>query len=140
MGAPVQAPDKTADRKDGMNSRRLIASVVSDVQQLVTLELALARQELKELVARNAIAAAMVTFGVLLLVLAVFVVAPALVVVLVPWHWQAAAVWLAAYLVIGLVLVLFGKSRIQLRLPPRTMETLKESKEWALRRVRSNGR
>ena len=76
----------------------------------------------------------------MLLVLAVFVVTPALVVVLVPWHWQAAAVWLAAYLVIGLVLVLVGKSRIQLRLPPRTMETLKESKEWALRRVRSNGR
>ncbi|HYU62187.1 MAG TPA: phage holin family protein [Verrucomicrobiae bacterium] len=132
--------EKTGHRDDGMNSRRLIASVVSDVQQLVTLEVALARQELKELAARNAIAAAMVTFGAMLLVLAVFVVTPALVVVLVPWHWQAAAVWLAAYLVSGLVLVLVGKSRIQLRLPPRTMETLKESKEWALRRVRSNGR
>jgi Putative Actinobacterial Holin-X, holin superfamily III len=137
----VQAPEKTAARDDdGMNSRRLIASVVSDVQQLVTLEVALARQELKELGARNASAAAMMTFGALLLLLAVFVVAPALVVFLVPWHWQAAAVWLASYLVIGLVLVLVGKSRLQLRLPPRTMATLKESKEWALRRVRSNAR
>ena len=137
----MQAPEKTAARDDdGMNSRRLIASVVSDVQQLVTLEVALARQELKELAARNATAGAMMTFGALLLLLAVFVVAPALVVFLVPWHWQAAAVWLASYLVIGLVLVLLGKSRLRLRLPPRTMATLKEGKEWALRRVRSNAR
>lgn len=140
MKAPVQAPERSVDAGDGMSSRGLIASVVSDVQRLVNLEIALAKQETKELAARNGIAAALLMAGSVLLFLAILVVAPLLIVFLVPWHWQAAGVWLAAYLVIGLVLILIGKSQLQMRLPPRTMETLKESKEWALRRVRSNGR
>jgi hypothetical protein len=49
-------------------------------------------------------------------------------------------VWAATYLVIGLLLVIAGKSRLQFRLPPKTIESLKENKEWALRRVRSNSR
>jgi hypothetical protein len=118
----------------------LIASVVGDAQRLVSLEIALAKQELKELATGNAIAAGLMGFGGMLLVLAVLVALPSLVVALLPWHWQAAAVWLGAYVVIGLVLLIFGKARLQLRLPPRTIETLKENKEWALRRVKSNGR
>ncbi|TMC80377.1 MAG: phage holin family protein [Chloroflexi bacterium] len=120
--------------------RGLIASVISDAQRLVSLEIALARQELKELATGNAIAAGLMAFGGLLLVFGLLVVLPSLVVILVPWHWQAAAVWLAAYMVVGLALVSIGKSRLQLRLPPRTIESLKENKEWALRRVKSNGR
>jgi len=46
----------------------------------------------------------------------------------------------AAYLVIGLGLILLGKSRLQVHLPRRTLESLKENKEWALRHVKSNGR
>ena len=79
-------------------------------------------------------------FGGLLVVLAILVAVPSLVIALVPWKWQAAAVWVGAYVVIGLVLIFVGKARMQVRLPPRTVESLKENKEWALRRVRSNGR
>jgi uncharacterized membrane protein YdbT with pleckstrin-like domain len=122
------------------HARGLIGSVVSDAQRLVALEVALAKQEAKELARQNAIAAGLMAFGGLLVMLAVLVAAPSLVIALVPWKWQAAAVWVVAYLVIGLVLVLAGKSRLQMRLPPRTVESLKENKEWALRRVRSNGR
>ena len=86
------------------------------------------------------IAGGVVAFGGLLVILGVLVALPVVVVVLVPWHWQAAAVWTAAYVAIGLVMVLIGKARLQLRLPPRTIESLKENKEWALRRVRSNGK
>jgi len=120
--------------------RGLIASVVSDAQRLVSLEIALAKQELKELATANAIAAALMGFGGLLLVLGLLVALPSLVVILVPWHWQAAAAWLGAYIVLGLVLISIGKARLKLRLPPRTIESLKENKEWALRRVKSNGR
>ena len=120
--------------------RGLIASVISDAQRLVSLEIALARQEIKELATGNAIAAGLIGVGGLLLVLAILVAVPSLVVILVPWHWQAAAVWIAAYAVIGLLLVVVGKARMQMRLPPRTVESLKENKEWALRRVKSNGR
>ncbi len=141
MQAPaVQQPDARVDEQDGTTARGLIASVVGDAQRLVSLEIALAKQEAKELATGNAIAAAVIAVGGLLLVLGVLVALPSLVVALVPWKWQAAAVWAGAYIVVGLVLVLVGKSKLQLRLPPRTIESLKENKEWALRRVRSNGK
>jgi hypothetical protein len=131
---------ETVDHSQNLSSRGLIASVVSDAQRLVALEIALAKQELKELATGNAIAAGIIAFGGVLIALAVLVALPSLVVWLVPWHWQAAAVWGAAYLVIGLGLVLLGKSRLQVRLPRRTLDSLKENKEWALRHVKSNGR
>lgn len=122
------------------SSRALIESVITDVKELVGLEIALARQELKDLAVRNGIAVGFLVLGAILIALAVLVSLPVLVVVLVPWHWQAAAAWLALYLLGGLVLVLVGRARLRLQPPARTIESLKESKEWALRHVRSNGR
>ena len=122
------------------SSRALIESVISDAKELVGLEIALARQELKDLAVRNGIAVGFLVLGAILIALAVLVSLPVLVVVLVPWHWQAAAAWLALYLLGGLVLVLVGRARLRLQPPARTIESLKESKEWALRHVRSNGR
>jgi len=136
----VRAPVEPIERSQNLNSRGLIASVVSDAQRLVALEIALAKQELKDLATGNAIAIGVMAFGSLLTALAVLVALPSLVVWLVPWHWLAAAVWAAAYLVIGVLLVLIGRSRLQVRLPRRTIESLKENKEWALRHVKSNGR
>ena len=123
-----------------VSSRGLIASVIGDAQRLVALEVALAKQEAKELATANAIALGVIAFGGLLAVLAILVALPVLVVMLVPWKWEAAAIWAGGYLVIGLVMVFAGKSRLQLRLPPKTIQSLKENKEWALRRVRSNGK
>jgi VIT1/CCC1 family predicted Fe2+/Mn2+ transporter len=123
-----------------LSSRRLIGSVISDAQKLIALEVALAKQEIKELATGNAIAVALIAFGGLLVALGLLVAVPVLVVMLVPWKWEAAAVWVAAYLLIGIVLVVIGKARLQLKLPPRTIESLKENKEWARRRVKSNGR
>lgn len=120
--------------------RGLVASVISDAQRLVSLEIALARQEAKELATANAIASGLIAGGGVLLVLGILVAVPVLVIALVPWKWQAAAVWAGAYIVIGILLVLVGKARLRLQLPPRTIASLKENKEWALRRVRSNGR
>lgn len=114
--------------------------MITDAQRLIALEIALAKQELKELAARNAIAVGLIAFGGLLATLAVLVATPVLIVMLVPWKWEAAAVWVAAYLLIGAALILIGKARLQVKLPPRTIESLKENKEWVLRRVKSNGR
>lgn len=118
----------------------MAAEVIQDAQRLVSLEIALAKQELKELATANAIAAGMVAAGSLLLMLGVLVAIPALIVVLVPMHWLAALVWVAAYVVIGLLVVMLGKSRFEVKLPRRTVASLKESKEWALRQIRSTGR
>jgi hypothetical protein len=118
----------------------LAAGVVHDAQRLVSLEIALARQEVKDLVMANAIAAGLVAFGGLLILLAVLVGVPSLVTVLVPWHWQAAAAWVALYVVLGAGLLFFGKSRFAVKLPTRTLESLKENKEWVLRRMKSTVR
>jgi hypothetical protein len=136
----VRAPVETETKDHEAGSRGLIASVISDAQRLVALEVALAKQEAKELARRNAIAAGLIGFGGLLALLAVLVAVPSLVIALVPWKWEAAAIWVAGYLLVGLLLVVVGKGRLEMRLPPRTVGSLKENKEWALRRVRSNGR
>jgi putative superfamily III holin-X len=126
--------------EDDVSSRGLVASVISDAQRLVALEVALAKQEAKELATANAIAVGVIAFGGLLAMLGILVAMPVVIVMIVPWKWEAAAVWAGAYLVIGLVMVIAGKARLQFRLPPKTIESLKENKEWALRRVRSNSR
>ena len=122
------------------NSGDLAAAVVHDAQKLVGLEIALAKQEVKDLAVANAIAAGMVGAGGLFMVLAVLVAAPALVVVAVPWHWQAALVWLVAYALVGACLFLLGKTRFHIEIPARTLKSLKENKEWALRQMRSTVR
>ena len=128
------------DVRPKVKSGELAAEVVQDAQRLVNLEIALAKQELKELATANAIAAGMVAAGGLLVMLAVLVAGPVLVVALVPDHWIAAAVWVAGYLVVGLVVLMVGKHRFQIKLPPKTIASLKENKEWALRQIRSTVR
>jgi len=130
----------TVDGNGSATSRGLIASVVGDAQRLVALEVALAKQELKELAVANAIAAGLLVFGGLLALLGVLVAVPSMVVWLVPWHWQAAAVWAGAYVLLAVLLIMVGRARLRFQVPPRTLESLKENKEWALRRVRSKSR
>jgi VIT1/CCC1 family predicted Fe2+/Mn2+ transporter len=122
------------------SSRELAADVMQGVQRLVSLEIALAKQELKEIAIRNLIAVACMAAAGLLAILAVFVAVPVLVVALVPWHWQAALVWAIAYGLVAVGLALYGKSRLSLRMPSRTMDSLKENKEWALHQLRSTKR
>jgi hypothetical protein len=118
----------------------LAAEVAQDARRLVKLEIALAKQEIKDLVLANAIAAGMVAGGGLLLILGVMVAIPVLIVVLVPWHWLAAMAWIVLYVLLGIGLMLAGKARFALRLPARTLASLKENKEWALRQMRSTVR
>lgn len=118
----------------------LAAEVLQDASRLVSLEIALARQELKELAIRNAIAVGLLAFGGLLCLLALLVAVPVAVVLLIGFGWIAALVWAAAYLVIGVVLVLVGRARLRIGLPSRTITSLKETKTWAVHRLRSTTR
>jgi hypothetical protein len=134
--APVEAQPSSPAAKSG----DLAAEVIQDGQRLIKLEIALAKQELKDLAMANAIAAGMVVSGGLLVILSLLVAVPSLVVILVPWHWQAAAAWVLLYALAGIGLALFGKRRFELKLPVRTLTSLKESKEWALRQMKSTVR
>jgi cytochrome c biogenesis protein CcdA len=119
------------------SSREIAADAVQGVQRLVSLEIALAKQELREIVMTNVIAAACLAAAGLMAILTLLVALPVLVVVAVPWHWEAALVWVVAYALIALGFALYGKSRLSLRLPTKTLESLKENKEWALHQLRS---
>jgi len=136
MRAPEVAQPPRPDGKSG----DLAAAVIHDAQRLVSLEVALAKQEIKDLVMANAVAAGLVAAGGLLLLPGVLVAIPSLVVLLIPWHWEAALAWVVLYVAIGAGLAFYGKTRFRVGLPAKTLASLKESKEWALRRMRSTVR
>jgi cytochrome c biogenesis protein CcdA len=137
----VRAATNGQTRQDTRRSSgEIAADAMQTAQHLVSLEIALAKQELREIAMANIVAAACLAAAGLLAVLAVLVAVPVLVVILVPWHWQAAVVWAAVYIVIAAGLALYGRSRLGLRLPTKTIASLKENKEWALHQMRSAGR
>ena len=121
-------------------SGELAAEVVQDVNRLVGLEIALAKQELRELAIRNGVAVACMAAGGLFAILALLVAVPVTVVMLVSWHWEAAAVWAIVYALLAVGLALYGKARLRITLPPKTIASLKETRTWALQRMRSTGR
>jgi uncharacterized membrane protein YqjE len=132
----------SAQKAPGASPRsgELAAELVQDVNRLFSLEIALVKQELKELAIRNGVAVVCMAAGGLLALLALLVAAPVVIVMLVPWHWEAAAVWAVVYAVLAAGLALYGRARLQITLPPKTLASLKETKTWALQRMRSTGR
>ena len=123
-----------------MKSGVLAAEVVHDLNRLVSLEIELAKQELKELAVTNGIPAASFAFAGILAGIALLVAVPVIVVVAVPWHWQAAVVWAVAYALIAAGLAIYGRMRLRVSMPQKTITSLKETKEWALQRMKSAGR
>jgi uncharacterized membrane protein YqjE len=123
------------------SSAELAQDIVQEAQDLVQLEVQLAKQELKELVVRNGIAAGLLAFGTVLLLLALLVALPVLLlVVLWDHHVLGAIIWLAGYVVVGAALLLAGRLLLRLEPPRRTLSSLEETKRWALRQIRSSDR
>ena len=115
----------------------LAAGLVEDAQDLVRLEIDLAKQEVKELVKSNAIAAGLFAGAGILLFLAVFVALPVLLILWWSNHVLGAIIWLALYVVAAVVLALVGRAKLALHAPQKTLSTLKETKEWAVRQMKS---
>jgi uncharacterized membrane protein YqjE len=126
------------DRKE--SSPELAAEIVEEAERLVRLEIALAKAELKELAITNALAAGAFAGAATLVVVTLLVAIPVLIVVAVEPHWLAALGWIAVYLVLAAGLALFGRSKLHIGIPQRTINSLKETKDWALRQMRSPGR
>lgn len=129
-----------AKKKSGDSTAELAHDIVESAQQLLHLEVALAKQEIKELAVSNGIAAGAFAAAATFALLGLLVALPALLVVLVPNHLLAAAVWLALYLVLAIGLAVFGKAKLRIQPPRKTLQSLKETKAWALHQISSNGR
>jgi peptidoglycan/LPS O-acetylase OafA/YrhL len=136
MKAEAEARSNGSPVKSGA----LAAEVVQDLNRLVSLEVALAKQELKELAVTNGIAATCFAVAGILAGIALLVAVPVIVVVAVPWHWQAAVVWAMAYALLAAGLAMYGRRRLRVSMPQKTITSLKETKEWALQRMKSAGR
>ena len=123
------------------SSAELAQEIVHEAQDLVRLQVELAKQELKELVVRNGIAAGLLVFGTVLLLLALLVITPLLLLVVL-WenHVLGAIIWLVGYVVAGALFLLAGRLLMRLEPPQRTLSTLEETKQWALRQIRSSDR
>jgi uncharacterized membrane protein YqjE len=122
------------------SSPELAAEIVEEAERLVRLEIALAKAELKELAITNAIAAGAFAGAALLVSVTLLVAIPVLIVVAVEPHWLAALAWIVVYLVAAAGLALLGRSKLHIGLPQRTVNSLKETRDWALRQMRSPGR
>jgi hypothetical protein len=118
----------------------LAQDIVQEAQDLVRLEVQLAQQELKEFAVRNGIAAALLAFGALLVMLAVLVAVPVILVLRAEDHVRAAVIWAMSYAAAGALLGLVGWLLLRLKLPRRTLSSLEETKRWALRQIRSSDR
>jgi uncharacterized membrane protein YqjE len=122
------------------SSPELAAEIVEQAERLVRLEIALAKAELRELAITNGIAAGAFAVAAMLLLVTLLVAIPVLIVVAVEPHWLAALAWIVVYLALAGGLALVGRSKLHIAVPQRTINSLKETKDWALRQMRSSGR
>src|SRR5258706_8592476 len=111
MRAPEVAQPTRPDGKSG----DLAAAVIHDAQRLVSLEVALAKQEIKDLVMANAVAAGVVAAGGVLLFLWGLVAIPPLVVPLFPLHLEAALGGGGLFFGFGARLAFFRETPLRLR-------------------------
>jgi uncharacterized membrane protein YqjE len=122
------------------SSPELAAEIFEQAERLVRLEIALAKAELRELAITNGIAAGAFAVAAMLLLVTLLVAIPVLIVVAVEPHWLAALAWIVVYLAVAGGLALFGRSKLHIAIPVRTINSFKETRDWALRQMRSPGR
>ena len=118
----------------------LAARIAEQAEELIRLEIALAKAELKEMAITNAIAAGAFAGAGLMAIVTLLVAIPVLIVVAVEPHWLAALVWIVIYLVLAAGLALFGRGKLHIGVPEQTVNSIKETRDWALRQMRSPGR
>ena len=121
----------------GQPAGELAAGLIEQAERLVKLEIELAKQEVRELAISNGIAAAAFAGAGLLVLLAVLVAVPVWIVTLLGHHAIAAGVWIVLYLAVAGGLALFGRSKLRLQAPRRTIDSLKETKDWVVQQTRS---
>lgn len=122
------------------SSAELAEDLVNEAHDLVRLQVELAKQELRELATRNGIAVGLLTFGALLLMLAVLVALPVVLVLLWPNHVLGAVIWLAGYILLGGALLVAGRLLLRLEPPRRSLKSFEETRRWAVHQIRSKGR
>jgi hypothetical protein len=110
-----------------------VSELASDTGRLVQLEVELLKQELGELIRRNAIAIGMLVLAAtaalfFFIFLQVWLVARF-------GHWVAVGLTIF-WLVLAVTLALVGRARIKIAGPETSIKSIKEDLEWAIRQIR----
>ncbi|MFN2466348.1 MAG: phage holin family protein [Candidatus Dormibacteria bacterium] len=121
-----------------------LAEIAADAQKLVKLELALAKQEITELVKRNAVAIGMLAGAALCGLFVLYTLVALIVFAILSLFFKrgmghdaiALAVVLLIWGVAAAVLGLMGKSRLVFKMPEITIQTLKDDVEWAKTQIK----
>jgi len=112
-----------------------ISELASDTARLVNLEVELLKQELIELLKRNAIAAGMLAGATLAAFLFLIFLQVWLIESVAP-HWLVATVIVGFWLVTAVALALAGKARMKISGPESSIRSLKEDVEWVKQQIR----
>jgi len=124
---------------DQLSLGELARRLADTTSELVHKQIELAKQEAREDLRQNVRAAIFLAVGVVLLLFAVICLLGALVAgtsALTRWPlWLCALLWFVIFAVAGVVLLLVGKQRLELRPLGRTRAEVKENVEWVKQRL-----
>ena len=122
----------------------LVTGIVEDLQNIVRGELALAKTELKDEAAGIGRGVGMLAAGAIVGLVAFIFLMLGVTYLINRWltMWQSAALVGAALLVIALILLMSGRSKVSAAnlTPTKTIESLKEDQEWASQQIKSVGK
>jgi uncharacterized membrane protein YqjE len=122
----------------------LVSGIVEDLQRIMRGEVALAKTELKEEAAAMGRGAGMLVAGAIVGLVAFIFLMLGVTYLINRWltMWQSAAIVGAALLVIALILVMSGRSKLSAAnlTPTQTIDSLKEDQQWASQQIKSVGK
>jgi len=131
-------PPRTAEQE---SIGQLFSGLVGDLQQLIRGEVELAKTEIKEDVGQAARAGQMLGVALMFGLVGLTVLMLGVAVYLEKWldDWQALGLVGLIMLIIAAAAGITGKNRLgaSAMTPERTVESLKEDKEWASQQVKS---
>jgi uncharacterized membrane protein YqjE len=139
----MQQDHPIADHGPPTGALTLIGRLAEDALRLVYQQVALARQEVREMIALTRTAAMLLAASALCALLALIMLL-VLVVLVVPAHALAAATLVVVLVALATVLALMGKARLRVGPPeralPHTVASLKEDLEWVKQQLKRNGK
>jgi uncharacterized membrane protein YqjE len=122
----------------------LVTGIVEDLQNIVRGELALAKTELKDEAAGIGRGVGMMAAGAIVGLVAFIFLMLGVTYLINRWltMWQSAALVGAALLIIALILLMSGRSKVSAAnlTPTKTIDSLKEDQEWASQQIKSVGK
>jgi uncharacterized membrane protein YqjE len=141
---PRPAAGASSDHGTQPSLGTLVTGIVEDLQNVVRGELALAKTELKTEAAGIGKGVAMLAAGAIVGLVAFIFLMLGVTYLLARWltMWQSAALVGAALLLIAVILLLAGRSKVSAAnlTPTQTIDSLKEDQAWASQQIKSVGK